>query len=74
MADMLSIIKKILKELNNPKTLKEPKRNGFSDEEILALGLHPDDVGYKISLISKKLNKKNRLVQDIFLYQPKINS
>lgn len=37
---------------------KEPKQKGFSDEEILALGLYPKDEGYKMSLISKILNKR----------------
>lgn len=31
--------------------------HGFSNEEILAMGLYPDDEGYKMSLISNILNK-----------------
>ena len=31
---------------------------GFSDEEILALGLYPKDEGYKMSLISRILGRK----------------
>lgn len=38
-------------------THREQERKGFSDEEILALGLYPKDEGYKMSLISKILNK-----------------
>jgi len=38
-----------------PRPKKE--RKGFSDEEILALGLYPDDECYKMSLISKIINK-----------------
>lgn len=34
---------------------KEPV---FADEEILALGLHPEDEGYKMSLISKILGRR----------------
>lgn len=30
---------------------------GFSDEEILAMGLYPNDEGYQMSLISRILNK-----------------
>ena len=33
-------------------------RRGFSDEEILALGLYPKDEGYKMSLISRILGRK----------------
>ena len=33
------------------------KRRGYSDEEILALGLYPEDEGYKMSLISRILRK-----------------
>ena len=33
-------------------------RKGFSDEEILALGLYPKDEGYKMSLISRILGRK----------------
>lgn len=46
---------------NKPTESKPPKhvkkKRGFSDEEILALGLYPDDEGYKMSLISSILNK-----------------
>lgn len=34
------------------------KRKGFSDEEILALGLYPKDEGYKMSLIARILGGK----------------
>lgn len=34
------------------------RRKGFSDEEILALGLYPKDEGYKMSLISRILGGK----------------
>lgn len=37
---------------------KKKKEKGFTDEEILALGLYPKDEGYKMSLISKILGKK----------------
>ncbi len=37
---------------------KGESEKGFSDEEILALGLHPKDEGYKMSLISKILGKR----------------
>ena len=33
------------------------KQKGFSDEEILALGLYPKDKGYKVSLLSRILGK-----------------
>lgn len=37
---------------------KEPKRRrGFTEEEILALGLYPDDEAYKMSIISNILSK-----------------
>lgn len=42
-------------EVKPPKHKK--RKRGFSDEEILALGLHPDDEGYKMSLISSILDK-----------------
>lgn len=29
------------------------KSSGFSDEEILAMGLYPKDEGYKMSLVSR---------------------
>lgn len=49
--------------LCNIKKPEEPKiRRGkpkvFSDEEILLTGLHPDDEGYKMSLISRILGGK----------------
>ena len=37
---------------------KKNKAKGFSDEEILALGLYPKDEAYKMSLISQILGKK----------------
>lgn len=40
------------------KGVKQKKKRGFSEEEILALGLYPKDEGYKMSLISIILNKK----------------
>ncbi len=36
------------------------KRRGFTDEEILGLGLYPDDEKYKMSLISKILDKDKK--------------
>ena len=33
------------------------ERGGFTDEEILALGLYPDNEKYKMSLISRILGK-----------------
>lgn len=47
------ILKKRQKEI---KRQKEEK--GFSDEEILTLGLHPKDEGYKMNLISRILEKR----------------
>ena len=47
---------KILKR-NEIKQNKQ-RQIGFSNEEILALGLHPDDEGYKMSLISRILGGK----------------
>lgn len=47
--------KKLLKSLK--KSNKNSKQNGFTDEEILALGLYPEDEGYKMSLISRILGK-----------------
>lgn len=37
---------------------RRSRRKGFSDEEILALGLYPQDEGYKMYLISKILAGK----------------
>lgn len=37
---------------------RRSRRKGFSDEEILALGLYPKDEGYKMYLISKILAGK----------------
>lgn len=37
---------------------KGRKKKGLSDEEILALGLYPDDEGYKMGLISRILGRK----------------
>ena len=51
------LAKKILNNMNKPTTIKKTKWDGFSDEEILALGLYPDDECYKMSLITKILNK-----------------
>ena len=39
------------------KERKAAKCRGFSDEEILALGLYPDDEAYRMSLITKIINK-----------------
>ncbi len=47
--------RKILAEQN--KSVKK-QRKGFTEEEILALGLHPQDEGYKMSLISRILGRK----------------
>ena len=38
---------------------KKPRR-GFTDEEILGMGLYPKDEAYKMSLISRILDKKGR--------------
>lgn len=45
---------------NSTYVREEHKRShrGFSDEEILALGLYPKDEGYKMSLISRILGRK----------------
>lgn len=37
---------------------KERRKDGLSEEEILALGLYPKDEAYKMSLISRILGKK----------------
>ncbi|MCM1100785.1 MAG: hypothetical protein NC079_02450 [Clostridium sp.] len=63
MSDGLRLCPKCMKPTKNFKpainyTHKEKKERGFSDEEILALGLHPDDEGYKMSLISWILGGK----------------
>lgn len=42
----------------NIKKSKEKNEKGFTDEEILAMGLYPKDEGYKMSLISRILNKQ----------------
>lgn len=47
------ILKKSQKDINRQKEEK-----GFSDEEILTLGLYPKDEGYKMSLISRILEKR----------------
>lgn len=49
--------KKLLNELQKAERLKK-KRSilcDYSDEEILALGLYPQDEAYKMSLISRIL-------------------
>lgn len=48
--------KKLL-ETSNRKGKKE-KQGGLTEEEILALGLYPEDEGYKMSLISRILGKR----------------
>lgn len=48
---------KILKK-NQKEIKRQQKEKGFSDEEILALGLYPKDEGYKMSLISRILGKR----------------
>ena len=40
------------------KQLNEYKYRGFTDTEILGTGLYPKDDGYKMSLISRILDKK----------------
>ena len=37
---------------------KENRNRGFSEEEILALGLYPKDEAYKMSLTSRILGKR----------------
>lgn len=50
--------RELLREINKrQKSKKIRTRKGFTDEEILALGLYPDDEGYKMSLISRILGK-----------------
>ncbi|MCM1464718.1 MAG: hypothetical protein NC094_04800 [Bacteroidales bacterium] len=45
--------------LKRNKTNRPKKEYGiFTNEEILALGLHPDDEGYKMGLISMILGGK----------------
>ena len=39
------------------KSKREKKQSMHTDEERLALGLYPDDEGYKMSLISRILGK-----------------
>ena len=41
-----------------PQKRQKVKWKGFSDEEILALGLYPDDELYRMALISKILGKR----------------
>ncbi len=41
-----------------PKKEKREKRPMFTDEERLAIGLYPDDEGYKMSLIAKITGKR----------------
>ena len=47
--------RELLREINKRQRIRT--RKGFTDEEILALGLHPNDEGYKMSLISRILGK-----------------
>ncbi len=44
--------------MNGAYASKSQKKRGFTDEEILALGLYPKDEGYKMSLISRILGKR----------------
>lgn len=46
------------KALNMNNDNRQKNKNRFTDEERLALGLHPKDEGYKMSLISKILGKR----------------
>jgi len=55
-----SVEKKLLNELQKAEKLKK-KRSilyDYSDEELLALNLYPQDETYKMSLISRILGRK----------------
>lgn len=63
MSEGLRLCPKCMKPTKNFKPAmsyiqKKKKERGFSDEEILTLGLHPSDEGYKMSLISRILGKR----------------
>lgn len=53
-------IEQSLRSMQSVQSQRNPSESekGFSDEEILALGLYPKDEGYKMSLISKILGRK----------------
>lgn len=44
-----------MQNINKKEAVEQPI---FTDEECLALGLHPKDAGYKMSLISRILGKR----------------
>lgn len=49
-------VKRILKGNSQ----EEKRKNGFSDEEIFALGLYPKNDSYKMSVFSRILEKENK--------------
>ena len=51
------VARNLLSASNCKKREKKRKQSAFSDEEILALGLYPNDEGYKMNLISRILGK-----------------
>lgn len=44
--------------INKMRMKRESKEPLFSDEEILALGLYPNDEGYRMSIISQIAEKR----------------
>ena len=57
--EMMELARKVVGIQEEPpiRQRKSRERGGFTDEEILALGLYPDDEKYKMSLISRILGK-----------------
>ena len=57
--EMMELTRKVVGIQEEPpkRQRRHRERGGFTDEEILALGLYPDDEKYKMSLISRILGK-----------------
>lgn len=56
-AESYRMAREILRASQKKQKRKKAKQSMHTDEEILALGLYPDDEGYKMSLISRILGK-----------------
>lgn len=57
--EMMELARKVagIQEEPPKRQRRHRERGSFTDEEILALGLYPDDEKYKMSLISRILGK-----------------
>ena len=56
-AESYRMAREVLRASQKKQKRKKAKQSMHTDEEILALGLYPDDEGYKMSLISRILGK-----------------